>query len=45
MITPNFMPPVTPKYKSRNISLYPRKAVVIAVLMSKLPMPYNIAEI
>ena len=39
------MPPMTPKQKSRNISLWPTKIVVITVLMSYLPIPYGIGTI
>ena len=45
IITPAVMPPLTPKQKSRNISLYPTQSVVIAVLMSYLLMPYGIGAI
>ena len=45
MITPTVMPPVTPKQKSRNISLHPKKDVIITVLMNYLLVPYGIRAI
>ena len=42
MIAPTVMPPMIPKQKSRNFSLYPTQPVVIPVLMSYLPMTYGI---
>ena len=41
MITTTAMTPMTTKQKSKNISLYTTKTVVIAVLMRYLPMPFG----